>query len=181
MRGREQGIEQGLERGIEDQRAMLRRQAERKFGPATGRELARRLANVADAGRLTAAGDWIIDCDTGAACSSGSTTDATRAAAGPTPTIAGRRPHGLGTRAAWQTAGLHTGVQRSRARRQWSTVVLPLFHSPHQSSSDVCGHKLLGYLPPFGWGNDLLHWPSRLIRSGWSVSPTTADSSKTRQ
>ena len=73
--GMEQGLEQGLvrgieqqrERGLDDQRAMLRRQAERKFDPATGRELARRLAGVTDAGRLARAGDWIIDCDTGAA------------------------------------------------------------------------------------------------------------------
>ena len=65
--GIEQGREQGLERGLDDQRAMLLRLAERKFDPATGRELARRLANVADARRLARAGDWIIDCDTGAA------------------------------------------------------------------------------------------------------------------
>ena len=65
--GIEQGIEQGMERGIEDQRAMLRGQAERKFGPVTARELARRLANVTDAERLAVVGGWIIDCDTGAA------------------------------------------------------------------------------------------------------------------
>ena len=65
--GIEKGIEQGREQGIEDQRALLRRQAERKFGPATARELGRRLADVTDAKRLSLAGDWIIDCDAGAA------------------------------------------------------------------------------------------------------------------
>ena len=69
--GIEQGIEQGREqekaRGIKDQRALLRRQAERKFGPATARELARRLADVTDAEPLALVLDWIIDCDTGAA------------------------------------------------------------------------------------------------------------------
>ena len=46
---------------------MLRGQADRKFGPVTARELARRLANVTDTGRLALVGGWIIDCDTGAA------------------------------------------------------------------------------------------------------------------
>lgn len=62
-----EGREQGLERGIEDQRALLHRQAERKFGTATARELAGRLAGVTDAERLALVGDRIIDCDTGAA------------------------------------------------------------------------------------------------------------------
>ena len=66
-RARAEGRTDGVAEGLEHQRTMLRRQAERKFDPATGRELARRLANVADAGRLARAGDWIIDCDTGAA------------------------------------------------------------------------------------------------------------------
>ena len=67
MEGMAEGRTEGMAEGLEHQRAMLRRQAERKFDPATGRELARRLADVADAGRLARAGDWIIDCDTGAA------------------------------------------------------------------------------------------------------------------
>ena len=70
-RGIEQGIEQGIERGlgqgIERQRAMLGRLAERKFGPAIARVLASRIADVTDAERLAAVGDWIIDCGTGKA------------------------------------------------------------------------------------------------------------------
>ena len=65
--GLEQGIEQGLERGIESQRAMLCRQAERKFGARTAHELARHLANVPDAEGLAPVGEWIIDCAEGAA------------------------------------------------------------------------------------------------------------------
>ena len=42
--------------GIEDQRALLHRQAERKFGTATTRELAGRLAGVTDAERLALGG-----------------------------------------------------------------------------------------------------------------------------
>ena len=65
--GMERGIEQGMERGMEDQRALLCRQADRKFGPEVAQALARRLVTVADAERLGLVGDWIIDCDTGAA------------------------------------------------------------------------------------------------------------------
>ena len=65
--GLERGIEQGLERGIESQRAMLCRQAERKFGARTAHELARHLADVPDAEGLAPVGEWIIDCDDGAA------------------------------------------------------------------------------------------------------------------
>lgn len=60
-----QGIERGIEQGIEGQRAMLGRQAERKFGPAVARELAARIAVVTDGEGLALVGDWIIDCDRG--------------------------------------------------------------------------------------------------------------------
>ena len=66
-RGIERGLERGIERGIEDQRALLCRQAERKFGAQTAHELARHLANVMDAEGLVPVGEWIIDCDDGAA------------------------------------------------------------------------------------------------------------------
>ena len=64
-KGTEQGIEQGIERGIDSQRAMLRRQAERKFGPATGAELGRLLSDISNRDRLESIGDAIIDCDAG--------------------------------------------------------------------------------------------------------------------
>ena len=60
-----QGIEQGIEQGIDRQRALLRRQAERRFGPATARELAGRLAAIADVEQFALVGDWIIDCRSG--------------------------------------------------------------------------------------------------------------------
>ena len=66
-RGIEQGMERGIERGMEDQRALLCRQAERKFGREVAGTLARRLAVVTDSERLALVGDWIIDCDAGAA------------------------------------------------------------------------------------------------------------------
>ena len=59
------GTEQGIERGIDSQRAMLRRQAERKFGPATAGELGRLLSDISSRDRLESIGDAIIDCDSG--------------------------------------------------------------------------------------------------------------------
>ena len=68
--GREQGIAQGREQGIAqgraEERALLCRQAERKFDAATARRLAAALEDVADAGRLAQVGDWIIECGTAA-------------------------------------------------------------------------------------------------------------------
>ena len=69
-RGRTEGVAQGraegVAQGVERQRAMLRRQAERKFGSDIAAELARRLAGVADPDALALVGERIIDCDTGA-------------------------------------------------------------------------------------------------------------------
>ena len=68
--GREQGIAQGREQGIAqgraEERALLCRQAERKFDAATARRLAAALEDVANAGRLAEVGDWIIECGTAA-------------------------------------------------------------------------------------------------------------------
>ncbi len=61
-----QGRAEGVAQGVERQRAMLRRQAERKFGSDTAAELAHRLAGVADPDALALVGERIIDCDTGA-------------------------------------------------------------------------------------------------------------------
>ena len=58
-------IRQGIEQGIDLQRTLLRRQAERRFGPATARELADRLAAITDVEQLALVGDWIMDCDSG--------------------------------------------------------------------------------------------------------------------
>ena len=77
-RGREQGTEQGIAQGIAqgreqgiaqgraEERALLCRQAERKFDVATARRLAAALEDVADPDRLAEVGDWIIECGTAA-------------------------------------------------------------------------------------------------------------------
>ena len=64
--GREQGLEQGLEQGRAEERALLCRQAARKFDDVAGRRLAAALAEVADAERLAEVGGWIIECGTAA-------------------------------------------------------------------------------------------------------------------
>ena len=69
--GREQGIAQGREQGIAqgraEERALLCRQAARKFDAVTAQGLADALADVADPDRLAQVGDWIIECETAAA------------------------------------------------------------------------------------------------------------------
>ena len=62
--GREQGREQGLEQGRAEERALLCRQAARKFDAAAAQRLAAALAEVADPERLAEVGDWIIECGT---------------------------------------------------------------------------------------------------------------------
>ena len=68
--GRAQGIEQGRAQGIEEgrvrERALLCRQAARKFGDDTSERLAAALAGVTDPDRLALVGDWIIECATAA-------------------------------------------------------------------------------------------------------------------
>ena len=68
--GREKGIELGLERGLErgraEERALLCRQAERKFDAETAARLAGLLDSLTDPERLAEVGDWIIECGTGA-------------------------------------------------------------------------------------------------------------------
>ena len=62
----EEGREQGIAQGRAEERALLCRQAERKFDAATARRLAAALEDVADPGRLAQVGDWIIECGTAA-------------------------------------------------------------------------------------------------------------------
>ncbi len=64
--GREEGREQGIQQGLQRQRALLGRQAARKFDAAAGERLAAALAGVADPDRLEQVGDWIIECGTAA-------------------------------------------------------------------------------------------------------------------
>ena len=66
--GRAQGIEQGraqgMEQGRHEERALLCRQAARKFDAGAVEGLAVALAGVTDPDRLARVGDWIIECAT---------------------------------------------------------------------------------------------------------------------
>ena len=64
--GLEQGREQGLERGRAEERALLCRQASRRFGAETGERLSGLLARLTDPERLAEVGDQVIECGTGA-------------------------------------------------------------------------------------------------------------------
>ena len=64
----EQGIEQGRAEGLEqvrhEVRALLCRQAARKFDAGAAEGLAAALAGVTGPDRLARVGDWIIECAT---------------------------------------------------------------------------------------------------------------------
>ena len=60
-----QGIEQGIEQGRADERALLCRQAERRFGSETAGRLSALLAGLTSAEMLQV-GDWVVECGTGA-------------------------------------------------------------------------------------------------------------------
>ena len=59
-----QWLEQGIEQGRREERALLCRQAARKFGAGAAEGLAATLAGVTDPDRLARVGDWIIECAT---------------------------------------------------------------------------------------------------------------------
>ena len=63
--GIEEGKREGIEKGVAQQRSMLVRQAERRFGADVGRRLAARLGAVSDPVVFEKAGDLIVDCDDG--------------------------------------------------------------------------------------------------------------------
>ena len=66
--GREQGLEQGMERGLEqglaEKRALVVRQAERRFGSGTAERL-RRILAASGSELVDEAADAVVDCDTG--------------------------------------------------------------------------------------------------------------------
>ena len=62
----EQGREEGREEGLQQERALLCRQAGRKFDAAAAERLAGLIAEVADSDRLAEVGDCIIECETAA-------------------------------------------------------------------------------------------------------------------
>ena len=63
--GIEQGIKQGIEQGRASERALLCRQAERRFGSETAGRLSALLAGLTSTEMLQV-GDWVIECGTGA-------------------------------------------------------------------------------------------------------------------
>ena len=58
----DEGRRQGVSEGVSHERTLLRRQAARRFGVATGDALAGLLANVEDVERLADVGDLVVDC-----------------------------------------------------------------------------------------------------------------------
>ena len=62
---REQGRAEGVEQGIEQERALLLRQIERKFGADAAGRAAPLLAEIGEPARLAEVGEWIIDCASG--------------------------------------------------------------------------------------------------------------------
>ena len=63
--GREAGVRRGREEGRAEERALLLRQAARRFGADTAEALAGLLEGVDDADRLAEIGEMIVDCRTG--------------------------------------------------------------------------------------------------------------------
>ncbi len=57
-----EGRRQGMSEGVLNERALLRRQAARRFGVATGDALAALLANEEDVERLAEVGDLVVGC-----------------------------------------------------------------------------------------------------------------------
>ena len=62
-KGMSKGRRLGLSEGMSHERTLLRRQAARRFGPATGDALAALLANEEDVERLAAVGDLVVGCE----------------------------------------------------------------------------------------------------------------------
>ncbi len=60
-----EGLADGRRRALAHERALLVRQAARRFGADTGQRLGARLENVDDPGLLNRVGELIVDCETG--------------------------------------------------------------------------------------------------------------------
>ena len=68
--GVERGLAEGVERGLAEGEAqgrvaLLRRQAQWRFGADVAGQVTALLAEVADVSRLDEAGEWLLECDTG--------------------------------------------------------------------------------------------------------------------
>ena len=63
-----QGVKQGMAQGVAQGRiALLGRLAARRFGDGVAGRVTALLADVSDTSRLDAAGEWLVDCETGEA------------------------------------------------------------------------------------------------------------------
>ena len=60
-----EGVKQGIEQGLAQQRALLRRQAALRFGAETASGVSEAVERIADPEGLAAAGDWLVQADTG--------------------------------------------------------------------------------------------------------------------
>ena len=66
--GVERGLAEGVEQGVAQGRvALLHRLAARRFGVDVGGQVGTLLADVTDIAHLDAAGEWLLECDTGEA------------------------------------------------------------------------------------------------------------------
>ena len=67
-RWEEAKVAEGVQRGAAQGRvALLRRQAQRRFGAEVAGDVSTLLADVSDPSRLDEAGEWLVACDTGEA------------------------------------------------------------------------------------------------------------------
>jgi flagellar biosynthesis/type III secretory pathway protein FliH len=62
--GRQEGLDQGFKQGLAAERALLLRQAGKRFGAACAQTLAPLLEPIDDQERLAEVGEWIVTCDT---------------------------------------------------------------------------------------------------------------------
>ena len=63
--GRAEGMAHGRAEGLERERALLLRQAQRRFGADVAVALSKLIKGVEDPNRLTEVGDLVVDCATG--------------------------------------------------------------------------------------------------------------------
>jgi len=61
--GRREGLQQGLQQGLAAERALLVRQARRRFGEACAAALAPLLETCGEPEALAEVGEWIVTCD----------------------------------------------------------------------------------------------------------------------
>ena len=63
--GRREGLQQGLQQGLAAERALLLRQARKRFGEACAAALAPLLETREESNELADIGEWIVTCDSG--------------------------------------------------------------------------------------------------------------------